>query len=281
MRKWLFFGFASTTIFYSVLAFAAGPAKAKNCRSILVQDLPAGVTYWGKYTCVNCGTKDVSTKPASDGKQSCPSCGKAHTNEDFYNLKTITENDIVKDDTTDGQRAKSGKKVACLYCGADMFKADSHCPTCGANQAEPPNTSDHGTPAARGGKSKWAWLAGTTIAALLGGGYWATSTKDIPGAVQSLSWEHLIHLQTFVEVGKENWCSDVDQSTPVMPVDGAGESAGAFDIRRVDSRIHHYDHILDHYDSVPRTEYDSVPSGTESVSNGNGVVHDAYDLHYG
>lgn len=88
--------------------------------------------------------------------------------------------------------------------------------------------------------------AGVTVACLLSGGIafyvWSRQTRAVAAEVVTLSWTRTIHRQTYTQVEAEDWRSSIHEAPSVMPVNGAGEQPGAFQLHGCHEKHHHTDH---------------------------------------
>ncbi len=126
----------------------AANADSENvpCRSVLIG---VGQSYWGQYFCHQCNQL-YSARPNVQGRQQCPTCGKAHErprdgSDDAINLPHdevivdgkpylriwVPEAAIVVGDPT-AKFAGKGALQSCLFCGSSGFAIDKACGGCGA-----------------------------------------------------------------------------------------------------------------------------------------------------
>lgn len=68
--------------------------------------------------------------------------------------------------------------------------------------------------------------------------WWILSPRYVDARVESMHWDHVVHVERYKTVGEEGWSSPGD----------------AFEERDVGKRVHHYDRVFDHYKLVPDTE---------------------------
>lgn len=121
-------------------------------------------------------------------------------------------------------------------------------------------------------------LGGGIVAAGLavaGGIAWAMRTTDYPGHVTTMSWSHTIPIQNFTMVTDEDWESNIRESDPVMPVNGRGERAGAFNVRNCVPKEHHKVRVSDGFETVkvPYTDYETEYfDDVEEIDNENGTT---------
>lgn len=85
--------------------------------------------------------------------------------------------------------------------------------------------------------------SGALICVALGTHYWATRTRPVAAQVVTMSWTRWLHRQTFTQVEAEDWRDDIYEAPSIMPVNGAGEQAGAFGLHDCHDKYHHTDHF--------------------------------------
>lgn len=244
----------------------------------------AGLTFWGRWKCSKCGAKDISAEPNEFGVRSCPSCGKTHSGEKFYTLKNKKGEEILTDDDhldgDDKHLVKKGKMWACKVCGYQNVKDHIHCASC-TNSRLQDNSGMAGALIAKAQAAgiqnpKKALIVGGTVV-LLGAAAWVIKwgfqTHDYPGEVTETYWQNSETVEAFSLTTERAWRDEITEHSAVMPVNGSGETAGAFNIRNcVDEKYGEreyacgtetYTYTEDVYEDVPNT-------GTETVDNGDG-----------
>jgi len=120
--------------------------------------------------------------------------------------------------------------------------------------------------------------------------WWAFSTKDVPGVVTHMQWQHKTHQERWTEVTKEGWEDDLHQRPVVMPSKGAGERAGIDILQTSCQEKHHHDerYVCGSHTECHDERYKSGESCHESCSsssNGDGsftetcrdICTDVYD----
>lgn len=192
----------------------------------------------GTWTCGECGTEDI---PGRDKR--CPSCGAAReqSETDFAFGATAASGKVEAATVEDAEAlelAEAGADWHCAYCGAGNRGDGDRCAACGAFRSElPPTDDDDATPPPPPEKKGMGTLKklgiGLAVLVVLGlvFAFWATRTTDMQGEVTALAWTHQLHHERFTKVDAEGWRTELREVRPKMPVDGAGEVAGLFDIR--------------------------------------------------
>lgn len=56
---------------------------------------------------------------------------------------------------------------------------------------------------------------------------WGFTTHEVPGKVTALTWERTEYVERFERVRDSDWEHNINESHPIMPVNGSGERAGA------------------------------------------------------
>ena len=260
-----------------------------------------GRKIWGVWVCSSCGTQN-SAKPKSKKEGlKCENCGSGREeNEPFFlpddlpknagGKITATAHDVNFSDQIESTIATQGKDWACPHCGTTNRQLELSCTSCGAGKdlnsprsTPTPQLSDASSRNFNSADhyqhpSLWQagkhWIIGGFLAATLavGGIYWGTRTHEYSGTVAQTEWTHRIDVQRFTKVSKSQWREELTVLDPVMPINGVGERAGAFNLRNSRQEIHHYQKVFSHnetyYESVPY----QVPDGhtTSYVNEGNG-----------
>lgn len=233
--------------------------------------------YVGRWDCNTCGYKGILGP-----KTACPNCGSPRPKGVvFYQA---AEKDIVQDPEVLRQ-AKAGADWKCSYCSGHNKAWEKKCTTCGnpRNAAQgdaslatkeysladvptsgeiPRKRVEHPDQIKPKKKSKVGLLIGVGVLVfgllifLLG------YTKETTVSVASFEWERTIEVEQNREVTKEGW--EVPQGGRMINQYRA---------------IHHYDKILEGYETRTRTVREEV--GTEQYvcgtrSLGNGYMEDKY-----
>jgi ribosomal protein L37E len=229
----------------------------------------------GRWDCSFCGHKG---NPGPE--QHCSACGKPRgDNVKFYlpdDAETVTGMAEIA-------RAKSGPDWVCDYCGASNIHTAQNCHACGnvKNQAdqslatrtynlgEVPTNGNQAKPAPQSNvsprrspkKRKGLVIIGIVIA-LIFVFYQLGKPKVVDLTVIGHEWQRTIDVENYRPVEREDW---------FVPVNGT-----AINSYRA---IHHYDRVLDHYETRTRTV--RVQVGEEQYVSGkrdlgNGYFEDVY-----
>lgn len=218
--------------------------------------LKGGETIVGFYRCNSCG-KENSARPNVHGVQQCGGCGKAHEGKslDFYPVSQgkggFTEDQRVGVDPKKKDNEKNfgkGKKKTCPFCGTSNFRNRHTCSQCGADIKDAKDIGHRNPEPASTTRAQSHTLRNTAIAGaalLLGGGgvYLFNSTDNYEGELESKRWSHSELVQSFVKITSSDWRENIYESQAIMPVNGSGERAGAFNIRNCRDEFHHNDQI--------------------------------------
>lgn len=230
--------------------------------------------YVGRWDCATCGHKGILGP-----KTECPSCGADRPkNVQFY---LADESDVVQD-ADQLKRARAGADWRCSYCGQNNPADTITCISCGNGRSEQetrltqrdyqsgtvprssqkvvPESTAIPPPRHRGKGCLWA-LIGLVVAfialVIIFG-----QTNAIVVTIEGFEWERSIRTEVNRLVEEEDW---------EMPAQG----------QLIESfrDIHHYDQVLDHYETRTRTKERAV--GTEQYvcgkrDLGNGYFEDKY-----
>lgn len=228
----------------------------------------------GRWDCTSCGYKGVLGP-----KTECPNCGADRPkNVRFY---MAAEEDIVQDPTLLSQ-ARGGADWRCSYCGQNNKNTETICKDCGnprgkADQQlvirdykahEVPfsgKTTKHSSQPAPeevappAFNKKGCFILLTLLVALMVALSWS---KDIYVTVEHFEWTRTIQVEEHKKVREEDW------SLP-----------NRAELISSSREIHHYDQVLDHYETRTRTQQRAV--GTEEYvcgkrDLGNGYFEDKY-----
>lgn len=254
----------------------------------------------GRWDCPTCSTKGILGP-----EKSCTVCGAPRPkNVKFY----LTDDAEVVTDKKRLEEAKAGADLVCSNCGTHNAATRTVCSTCGNplsttadddiqlgqklfnldGTAKEPTftgtlsggdtrtaeeieeeayhkagglTSDIERIKTRRKAIRWSLFVGIPLG-MLALVWYLFSTHTEPVTVTGHTWERNINVLAYKNVEEEDW------SVP----DG-GTQTGSF------QAIHHYDHVLDHYET--RTRSVQVQTGSESVKcgtrdMGNGYFEDVY-----
>ena len=210
-----------------------------------------------RVTCVDCGAPkgDSPSNPVID-----------------YRLKDVPRGDTTKVSTWE-----------CEKCGTRNNEDTSTCGSCGQNRYgetpdKPPqparptrNMPDYATnylstesPNTSAVKRLAIWASATlaVLAVIFGIWFIFFRTTTTPLVVTGFKWERTISFEQYKTVQEEGWS-----------IPPGGRIVSSY------QAIHHYNHILDHYETKTRIVTEQVPSGVESYvcgerSLGNGYFED-------
>lgn len=232
----------------------------------------------GYWDCQYCGQKG---NPGD--KRECTGCGHPRDESVTFYMKDTTRISSEKAATI-----SKNPDWYCSFCNTLNSDSDTQCKSCGASRAESEenyfslkqknasgssdeafkkiitgfngSTNDEGEEvpqksltAKRPGK----WIALGAIALFLL--ILALIPKKKTYEVTDFSWDRRIDIEDYVEVSESDWS---------LPAGG--------ELVRTASEIHHYDHILDHYEDVEVQRSREVLDGydTEYVDMGNGYFEE-------
>ncbi len=213
----------------------------------------------GRWDCRYCGTKGILGR-----HKQCLNCGRPRPEGvKFY----LPEDAPEVTDEKQLAEAEAGADWACEHCGASNSIQNDFCTQCGAAKGSSPTQAvkEYSLSAVpRGGdeappppppppppqrkRSHFFGRAVATGALILSvgtGAFVFVAPKEIPVVVQGSSWERTVQVEEYKTVTEEGW---------ELP-------AGA----RVKSQrreIHHYDKILDRYETRTRQVSERVQTGT-------------------
>jgi hypothetical protein len=157
---------------------------------------------------------------------------------------SVTDADLVR-------MATAGPNWRCAYCGSDQRNADQSCAECGASALEAePAAKATAVPQRPAKKRRWPLILGLVGATGTGGYLYSQRTRDFQATVDHVSWTQSIVVERYRIWSREGWKNELPRE--------------AFEVRSQGQRIHHYDKVLDGYD----TEY-----YTERVADGE-TCHD-------
>ena len=231
----------------------------------------------GYWDCPFCGNKGVRGDVVN-----CPSCGRARGDVQFY-MKNYTEGEIREEDETgdveylDEQQSASFSKNPDWYCSfCNSLNSDNLqvCSTCGASRAdseanyfqklqekkekEAAEAAAQAPAAAAKPSRKPLLILLLVVVAIVAVFMWMNGDKTSDRLdVTALEWVRNINVEENREFSESGW--NVPQGAEVT-----GER----------TELHHYDSVLDHYDTVqvPRTRQviDHYETYYTYSDNGNG-----------
>jgi hypothetical protein len=209
----------------------------------------------------------------------CQQCGNPKDASERYVMPgdtaaapSVTDPDLLR-------MATAGPNWRCSYCGSDQRKLDGNCAQCGAAPvAEKPRPPEK--------RERWpwwrVWLAKTRawirehpfatgaiglVLAIILVWAWVNRTRHFDATVAAVRWEQNVVVERWQIWQREGWRQDLAPS--------------AFDVVSLGSRVHHYEQVLDGYDTQYYTEKvacgedcrDVPERCSESCSdNGNGFA---------
>jgi len=188
----------------------------------------------------------------------CKGCGKAIENEEYLMPddqslnNAVTDSEMLKD-------AIAGADWHCIYCNSSQKKRNGCCAECGAAQDKSlsvPKSSnniskqitfdnnyniadDEYYKKLSNKKSylKHIFIFASIVFVLLLGGYFIFRTRIYEAQIDSVEWKHSVNIERYQIWNKEGW---------IVP-------PNAIQIQPLGQRISHYNHVLDHYNTVPYT----------------------------
>lgn len=228
----------------------------------LLRDANAGPDW----ICANCAASNAGYRVA------CSQCG-ALKPSDAHTQKVTDYN--LQDVPRDGDRGpQEEKEWTCTNCGAHNPESRSVCSNCGVRRGESGsqkyNRESYGQPQKpRRVKEPeeprkilpsvqlpedrtWLYIGGAVAGILLflcAIWFFFIRTVDTPLTITGFHWERSVNVQVFKTVTEEDWS---------IPVGGRETSHR--------SEIHHYDSVLDHYDTKYRTVCEQVSDGYDTES---------------
>jgi len=222
--------------------------------------------------------------------QACQACGDPKDKSEKYEMPGATASAPSVTDPALLRLATAGPNWRCAFCGSDQRRLDDTCGKCGASihdATAPHPAAPHDAtvePTARRPRQfRWGQLwrevrAHKLAVGIVGGvvaliallvirDAWVNRARDYPATVDAVQWQQTITVERYQIWQRESWRDDA-------PSDG-------FEVRSLGQRVHHYDDVLDGYDTQHYTarvacgqDCDDVPeSCSESCSdNGNGFA---------
>ncbi|MEZ4399039.1 MAG: hypothetical protein R3B06_03425 [Kofleriaceae bacterium] len=198
------------------------------------------------WTCSSCGHGNRGRDKA------CQGCGDPKDASERYEMPGATAAAATVTDPHLVRLATAGADWRCSFWRQRQRRLDGTCATCGASvadavvEAPPPAVvltwwqrckrwvKAH--PVAAG------LLAATVVAivAVVGARAWANRTRTFTSTVAAVRWDHAITVERYQVWAREGWRQDAP--------------AAAFAVRSLGQRIHHYDEVLDGYDTEYYTE---------------------------
>ncbi|RME03995.1 MAG: hypothetical protein D6812_04740 [Deltaproteobacteria bacterium] len=235
----------------------------------------------GRWDCRSCGTVGILGR-----RKSCPNCGRSRPEGTrFY----LPEDAQEVTDEARLQEARSGADWLCSYCGASNSATLEACGGCGADRAdserqavrdyaldEIPRSGDNAPdsparqegartpPPRRRGSLRKFLVAGGVVGGILLLLFLVFRPRHETLTVTGFSWEREIDVEAYRTVTEEGW--DLPHGARV---------------KKKWRDIHHYEDVLDHYETRTRKVSERVQTGTERYvcgkrDLGNGYFEDRY-----
>lgn len=222
------------------------------------------------WTCSTCGHRCLGRD------MSCTGCGKPKLATERYEMPAATAPTVTDPELL--RAAKAGPNWSCSYCGSDQRRLDGACDRCGAAPGLLTSPRKHGV-TRRGpdapitdddltkvdGRSLAILSAIVITLAVLFA--WFNRTRHYEATVLGVQWEQSIAVDRYQIWTRETWRDEVPRN--------------AIEIQSLGSRIHHWDDVLDGYDTEFYTEQvacgqDCTPvperCSESCTANGNGFA---------
>lgn len=200
----------------------------------------------------------------------CRGCGNPKDDSEPYEMPDDTRSAPSVTDRELLRIARGGPNWTCLHCGSHQRRADGSCLQCGGSERTGSHT-DTASPASRDASVPLhkhpgvvASVAGVVVVSAF---LWFTRERTYESEVAAVRWDRTIAVERYRVHEHEGWRDDMPSS--------------AFEVVSLGQRVHHYDRVLDGYDSETYTASVScgetcvaIPrSCTESCTpNGNGFA---------
>ncbi len=205
----------------------------------------------------------------------CQQCGNPKDASEKYEMPgdtsaapSVNEPDLLR-------MATAGPNWRCVYCGSEQRRLDGNCAQCGAAPVDAtaresePDVPMTWQARVLGWIREHPFVSGAiglvlVIALVIA---WVNRTRNFDATVAAVRWEQNVVVERYQIWQREAWRQDLSPS--------------AFDVRSLGSRIHHYERVLDGYETEHYTERvacgedcrDVPERCTESCSsNGNGFA---------
>lgn len=226
----------------------------------------------GYWDCPYCGKKGIRGRESA-----CPSCGKTRAAETKFYMRETTP-------VADEASVDKGPDWFCPYCDSYNKASDTVCKNCGhprdaedkdyfavrreqeqkesarREAQERVTQPEQRRPAHRGSSRRWIAIA--LILALIVAGVYLFSPKSRAVTVADKTWQRSVEVQEDRLVEEDGW---------TLPPD----AVELLDTRR---EIHHYDQILDHYETVTEERSRQVQDGYDTYTTyedmGNGYFEE-------
>lgn len=224
------------------------------------------------WRCSSCSHQNLGRHTA------CQQCGNPKDDSEKYEMPGSTAAAPSVQDPELLRMATAGPNWRCAYCGSNQRKLDDSCAQCGAKpQAPKPKRGPSNKPQK---PVVWwlrlrAWIVRHPFATAAIGVVvlgiaiylWVNRTRDFDAKVLAVRWEQKIIVERYKIWEREGWRQDL--------------AASAFEVHSLGDAIHHYEQVLDGYDTQHYTERvacgedcrDVPERCSESCSdNGNGFA---------
>lgn len=217
------------------------------------------------WTCSSCEHQNLGRH------QTCQQCGDPKDAGERYEMPADPARAASVTDAALLRMAEAGPNWQCAYCGSHQRALDGSCGQCGASAKEgkllvPPRRLR--------GKVSWfrkhrlaLGIVGTLLAVIIGVYAWMHRTRTFDAKVTDAEWTQTILVEKYQVWAREGWRDS--------------QPAQAFDVVSKGQQIHHYEQVLDHYETEHYTEqvscgedcYDEPESCHEVCDdNGNGFA---------
>jgi hypothetical protein len=179
----------------------------------------------------------------------CQQCGNPKDASEKYEMPgdtaaapSVQEPELV-------QMATAGPNWRCAYCGSNQRKLDQSCAQCGAapeqprpKRPEPPKPPPVWWLRVRAWIVRHPFLTGAIGLATLGLSIylWVNRTRNFDAEVLAVKWQQDIIVERYKIWDREGWRQDL--------------AASAFEVQSLGDAIHHYEQVLDGYDTQHYTE---------------------------
>jgi hypothetical protein len=226
------------------------------------------------WQCSSCGHTNLGRH------KKCQECGDPKDKSEKYMMPSDTAGAASVKSEKLLRLAKAGANWRCEFCGSDQRALDGQCGNCGASPSGKSILDEGKKPTAksswtrrvlrrlRGWLSKWSVRIPLALIVLVTAiVLWTGRTRHFDATVQAVTWKHTITVERYRVWDRNGWRNEI--------------RADAFEVVSQGQKIHHYDDVLDGYDTEHYTEQvacgedcTTVPeSCSESCSdNGNGFA---------
>lgn len=179
----------------------------------------------------------------------CQQCGNPKDASEKYEMPgdtaaapSVQEPELVR-------MATAGPNWRCAYCGSNQRKLDDSCAQCGAAPEQPrPKRPEPRKPPPVWWLRLRAWIVrhpyvtgaiGLAIV-VLSIYLWVNRTRNFDAQVLAVKWQRDIIVERYMIWDREGWRQDL--------------AASAFEVQSLGQAIHHYEQVLDGYDTQHYTE---------------------------